>query len=161
MHSSEYSTLPEPQPQSSTKLQENLVYSCVCSNGQVPNASEYSQTIPYYQCTTAANNCVDNCPRADSACQAACRSRNPCGAQNPTRVNTSTISTMAATSTGGSSATADSTATGQFTGFGDSASSTGTSDTENQAQALAIGFGRSYGLIMVLAGVCGGFIFML
>jgi len=143
-------------------FQSTLAYSCVCSNGQQPNASQYSQTIPYYECTEAANQCVNNCAAGDSSCQSACRTDHPCGAQSPIRVNTSTISTMAATTTGaGASGTADSTATGNvYTGFG--GQPTGSSKSGAPAtQALAIGFGRAYGLIMVLGGVMGGFMFML
>lgn len=148
-------------PEENSCTSSTLDYSCVCSNGQQPNASEYSQTIPYYECTTAATDCVNNCNTADSSCQSACRTDHPCGAQDPKRVNTSTISsTMAATSSG-ASATADSTATGVYTGFGSSSKATGTSAAVHQAQALALGFGRVYGLVVVLACVCGGFMLML
>ncbi|BAE55689.1 hypothetical protein BDV35DRAFT_407571 [Aspergillus flavus] len=41
--------------------QKSLVYSCICSNNQSPNASEYSQTIPYFECTEKNNQCVKNC----------------------------------------------------------------------------------------------------
>ena len=154
--SSRSSSLLIVQPQST------LDYSCVCSNGQQPNASEYSQTIPYYECTTAATDCVNNCNSADSSCQSACRTAHPCGAQNPMRVNTSTVSsTMAAATSSGASATADSTAKGGYTGFGGSSKATGTSAATHQAQALALGFGRMYGLATVLACVCGGFMLML
>ncbi|KAL2041507.1 hypothetical protein N7G274_005889 [Stereocaulon virgatum] len=147
-------------PESNTCDATSLAYSCVCSNGQQPNASQYSQTIPYYECTQAATNCVNNCSPSDSSCQSACRSDHPCGAQDPIRVNTSTMSTMASTTTGGAgaSSTADTTANGQntFTGFGGS-SPTGTS----KSSAVALGFGRTYGLATVLVGVCGGFILLL
>lgn len=70
---------------------------------------------------------------------------------------------MAATTTGaGASGTADSTATGSniYTGFGGKA--TGTSKSSAPAtQAIALGLGRTYGLLIVLGGVMGGFIFML
>ncbi|MCJ1455939.1 hypothetical protein MMC28_006296 [Mycoblastus sanguinarius] len=134
-------------------------------NGQQPNASQYSQTIPYYECTEAATQCVNNCVQGDDACQSNCRDAHPCGAQSPIRVNTSTSSTMSATSTSGSTAsTADSTATGAYTGFGSGStgsSSSSKSAASDRAQALALGFGRSYGLAMILAGVSGGFMFML
>ncbi|KAK4690272.1 hypothetical protein P7C71_g6477, partial [Lecanoromycetidae sp. Uapishka_2] len=71
---------------------------------------------------------------------------------------------MAATTTGaGASGTADTTSTGDiYTGFG--SQPTGSSSSKNAApatQALALGFGRTYGLVMVLGGVMGGFMFML
>ncbi|KAL9042510.1 MAG: hypothetical protein Q9214_003759, partial [Letrouitia sp. 1 TL-2023] len=144
-----------------------LSYSCVCSNGQQPNASEYSQTIPFYECTEAANQCVNRCPKTDSNCQSQCRTAHPCGAQNPTRVNTSTITTMSAT--GMATATGDSAegagASTVYTGFG-AASTSGSADDSGSvhsidARALALGFGRSYGLTAVFLGVSAGFVFML
>ena len=70
------------------------------------------------------------------------------------------MSTMASTATGeaGASSTADTTANGQntFTGFGGT-SPTGTS----KSSAVALGFGRTYGLATVLAVVYGGFMFLL
>src|SRR5271163_1563967 len=88
--------------------QTTLDFDCVCGNGQSPNASEYSQTIPYFECQEYGDQCVAAC-NGDSTCQGACRDNNPCGAQNPTRVNvTSTSSAMSSTTlpAGASSGTA-------------------------------------------------------
>lgn len=63
-----------------------------------PNASEYSQTIPYYTCTETNNQCVLKC-NGDSTCQNNCRVKNPCGAQDPKRVNVTTTTAKAATPT--------------------------------------------------------------
>lgn len=49
-----------------------LDYSCVCASGLSPNATEYSQTIPYFICTEYNTQCVANCGR-DSACASSCR----------------------------------------------------------------------------------------
>ena len=143
--------------------QTSLSYSCICSNGQQPNASQYSQTIPYFECTQAATNCVNKCEQTDTSCQSACRSDNPCGAQHPILLNTSTISTMAATTTsGGSSGSATgTTASNTFTGFGGSSSATGKSVAPARTQALALGFGGKYGLFVVLGGMMCGFMLML
>ncbi|KAL8852871.1 MAG: hypothetical protein Q9221_002247 [Calogaya cf. arnoldii] len=134
-----------------------LVYSCICDNGLTPNASEYSQTVPFYQCQEAANQCVARCPKTDSACQTQCRTAAPCGAQNPTRVNTTTSSTMAATATRGG---ATATASDEYSDFGESAPTDG-SESTNSAQARAIGFGRSWSLAVVFIGISAGFTFML
>ncbi|KGO76114.1 hypothetical protein PITC_006570 [Penicillium italicum] len=70
-------------------------------NNVTPNATEYSQTIPYYTCTETNNQCVLKC-NGDSTCQNNCRVQNPCGAQDPKRVNVTTTTTTtakAATST--------------------------------------------------------------
>lgn len=143
--------------------QTSLAYSCVCSNGLQPNSSQYSQTIPYYECTQAATNCVSNCPPSDSSCQSACRTDHPCGAQDPIRVNTSAISTMAATTTSGGSAasTADTTASNTFTGFGGTSTASSQNVASARLQSFALGFGGKYGLLIVLGGVMGGFMFML
>ncbi|KAI7235893.1 hypothetical protein KC330_g4024 [Hortaea werneckii] len=68
----------------------SLTYACICANGQSPNISEYSQTLPYYICQEWTNQCVANCAQADNACASSCRDDHPCGALNPTRVNSST-----------------------------------------------------------------------
>lgn len=143
--------------------QTSLTYSCICSNGQQPNSSEYSQTIPYFECTQAATDCVNKCEQTDTSCQSACRSDNPCGAQNPTRVNTSTISTMAATTTsaGGKASTTGASASDTFTGFGGTSTASSKSVAPARIQALALGFGGEYGLLIVLGGMMGGFMFML
>ncbi len=63
---------------------------------------------------------------------------------------------MAATTTGaGAAQTGDTTATGSVFG------SKPTSGAGPNVQGLVLGFGRTYGLAMVLAGVTGGFMLML
>lgn len=69
---------------------------------------------------------------------------------------------MASTTSGsGPSSTADTTATGQNTftgGFGGSPTGASRSAAAARTQALALGFGRTYGLAMVLGGICGAFL---
>jgi hypothetical protein len=143
-------------------MQTTLDYSCVCDNGQSPNASEYSQTVPYFICTQYNTNCVNGCD-GDSSCQSACRQDHPCGALNPTRLNTSTISTMTATSTAGGGASAVSTGSGGtvYSGFGGAAATataTGSSGgSTSGAAAILLSLGHSYGVFIVAAGVLTGF----
>ncbi|OQD69196.1 hypothetical protein PENPOL_c002G09219 [Penicillium polonicum] len=85
-------------PTSNTCSPATLLYYCLCSNNVTPNASEYSQTIPYYTCTETNNQCVLKC-NGDSTCQNNCRVKNPCGAQDPKRVNVTTTTAKAATPT--------------------------------------------------------------
>ncbi|KAI9680084.1 MAG: hypothetical protein M1817_005100 [Caeruleum heppii] len=137
----------------------SLTFSCVCGDGQTPNASEYSQTLPYFICVEQANQCVAACG-GNSQCQAACRENRRCGAQAPTRVNTSTISTM--TSTDMSTATDGAV----YTGFGDSAAATtggaeATATSTPNAAMTALNLGRSYGLIFLTTGVLAGFVVLL
>ncbi|KAG9938549.1 hypothetical protein KCV05_g97, partial [Aureobasidium melanogenum] len=40
---------------------DTLDYSCICANNVAPNASEYSQTIPYYICTEWGTECISGC----------------------------------------------------------------------------------------------------
>lgn len=51
---------------------KTLDYSCVCASGLTPNATEYSQTIPYFICTEYNTQCVARCGQ-NSACASACR----------------------------------------------------------------------------------------
>jgi len=145
----------------------SLAFSCVCGNGITPNASQYSQTIPYFLCTQTNTNCVNNCG-GDSSCQSACRDDNPCGAQNPTRVNTSTISTMSATATSGGSAAGTASGGAVFTGFGGGSaattaagSSSGSGSKKSAASAMLLNIGQVYGLGLVAASFLAGFTMML
>ncbi|KAG0651778.1 hypothetical protein D0Z07_2021 [Hyphodiscus hymeniophilus] len=136
----------------------DLTFDCICGNGLSPNASEFSQTIPFFECQEYGNQCVAGCG-GDSTCQAACRDNNPCGAQNPTRVNlTSTSSTMSSTTlpAGATSGTAGVV----FTGLGGSAATqtaSSSSDTKKSNAQSAIDLGRTYGLITVFVGLFAGF----
>ncbi|KAF2088347.1 hypothetical protein K490DRAFT_602, partial [Saccharata proteae CBS 121410] len=105
---------------SNTCNPNTLAYSCVCANNLSPNVTQYSQTIPYFECTEYGNQCVANCSQGDNLCASACRTDNPCGAQSPVRVNTSTITTMSSTTSGGSAATGSAV----YTGFGGGAAAT-------------------------------------
>jgi hypothetical protein len=156
------------RPQQNDCNPDNLAYTCICANGQQPNASEFSLTIPYHQCQESNNQCERACPTNDATCQAACRTSNPCGAQNPARVNTSTSSAMEATSRPtaaptGDAEDSDSEPTAVYTGFGSdpTASADEGSGNTNSAQALVLGFGHTYGLFIVLTAVCGSFTLML
>ncbi|KIW65219.1 hypothetical protein PV04_07497 [Phialophora macrospora] len=146
----------------------SLTYSCICSNGLSPNASEYSQTLPYYICTQYNTNCQQACGN-DNTCAAACVQDHPCGALNPTRVNTSTITTMPATSTtDGAAASTASDGSVVYTGFGGGAATTtaasGDSESDSGSSAasrLVVNIGEIYGLAVVAAGIFFGFSMML
>lgn len=146
-----------------TDSQTTLDYSCVCANGLSPNASEFSLTIPYFECTEYGTQCVAKC-NGDSTCQSACRTNNLCGAQSPKRVTLSTTSTTSASATGTQSGATKTTGEAPLnTGFGtaQTPTSSGGGGGSSGAEALAIDFGRTYGLALVLAAVCGGFMVML
>lgn len=144
---------------------ETLTYDCICGNGLAPNASEYSQTLPYFLCTEYGNQCVTAC-NGNTPCQSACRDDHPCGAQNPTRVNvTTTTSSMTSTSlpagaTSGSAGVV-------YNGLGGAATTTASSseatstDTKKSGSQMALDVGRSYGLAVVLSGLFAGFALVL
>ncbi|KAI9866637.1 MAG: hypothetical protein M1813_001189 [Trichoglossum hirsutum] len=135
-------------PQQNTCDAPTLSFSCVCSNGATPNATEYSQTIPYFICTESNNECVNNCG-GNSGCQSACRTSHPCGAQDPQRVNITSTSTFAA-----KTGVATGTGKDDYAGFGTSTSAPGGKKNGGPA---AIDLGQSYGAGLVMAGVFAGF----
>lgn len=138
-------------------MQKTLGYSCVCSNGIQPNASQYSQTIPYFICTEQNNECVSAC-NGDSVCQSACRDDHPCGAQHPIRVNKTTSTASAAS--GGMSATA-SASNVVYTGFGSGAAATGAPKSGTASRGWALEFGQMYGTAALIGGVFAGFAVLL
>ncbi|KAI6366723.1 hypothetical protein MCOR25_005089 [Pyricularia grisea] len=109
-----------------------LNYACVCSNGNSPNLTEYSLTMPYHKCTQFQVNCVAACGLSDNQCSENCRVNNPCGAASPKGANSS--ATVAATS---STSTAANTIQ---TGFAGSGSNNGNSGSgANMAAPLSLG----------------------
>jgi len=139
---------------------KTLVYSCVCEvNGLSPNATEFSQTIPYFECTEWGNQCVNNCG-ADSTCAVNCRTAYKCGASNPTLYNITTTSSMTATATGGSAASSVNAA--DYTGFGGS-SATGSSSSSKKSDAtpMTLSYGQAYGMATIVTGFLAGFALML
>lgn len=127
---------------------ETLTYGCVCSDGQQPNITEYTQTLPYHVCTEWGTQCVKNCG-SNNDCASDCREKHPCGAQSPTRVNETTT-----TST---SASATATATNQvFNGLSDGSSNSNNNNGGKNA-AGALRFGDSYGIAVLAGGLFAGF----
>ncbi|KAF3481962.1 uncharacterized protein GIQ15_04721 [Arthroderma uncinatum] len=136
---------------------DTLAFDCTCSNGMTPNATEYSQTIPYFLCTESNNKCVKDC-NGVHACQSACREDHPCGAQNPTPPNSTTKPTMTATQSASSTASSGAV----YTGFGDgSASSTDTPKKGMAGQQVLLHVGQMYGMAVVLGGFLAGFAVLL
>lgn len=145
--------------ESNTCSPDTLDYSCVCSNGQSPNSTEYSQTIPYFVCTAYNTQCQANC-NGDSTCQAACVQNHPCGAQEPKRYNITT-SASGATATATGTATTSGGGDVVYTGFGTGSASVATGGSSAGSvgitNPLLTEFGQVYGLFMIAAGLFGGF----
>ncbi|KAI1497064.1 hypothetical protein F5X99DRAFT_398211 [Biscogniauxia marginata] len=125
---------------------ETLTYGCVCENGQQPNVSEYSLTLPYFVCQEWGNQCVTACGQ-DNTCSSACRQDHPCGALNPSRPNTTTSAT--------SSATESATATDSNAVYTGLAGSDGDSDDSNAA-FRAVDSNGAFGFILLAGCVCLG-----
>jgi len=130
---------------------DSLTYTCVCGNGISPNASQISQTLPYFICTEYGNQCVTAC-NGNTDCQSNCRSQHPCGAQDPVRVNTSTSSVMPSTTGAGGASN-----TQVFNGLGGAAATTTSASGKKSDAQSVLDMGRSYGLAVVLSGIFAGF----
>lgn len=146
--------------------QKTLQYNCVCGNGQPPNATEYSQTLPYYICQAWGQQCVANCG-GNNACQSSCTQDHPCGAQNPTPVNTTATSmSMTATATG-TDASGSTPSGGVYNGFGSggsaattTAAAAGGASTSSPAKSgaqAALAIAGSYGAMTMVAGLFASF----
>ncbi|KAM5446187.1 hypothetical protein MaudCBS49596_006740 [Microsporum audouinii] len=134
----------------------NLTFDCTCSNGKMPNATEYSQTIPYFICTESNNICVKNC-NGNHACQSACREDHPCGAQNPGRPNTTATPTTTASQTSSTSASSGAV----YTGFGDGSTSSDTPKKGMAGHQALLNAGQLYGMAVVATGFLAGFAVLL
>ena len=140
----------------------------MCGNGQVPNAANFSQTIPYYECQTANQQCADRCA-GEPGCVTGCNAKQ-CGASNPTRINaTSSGASGTATATATGTATGSAAATGSdgaseteaagSTGFFGAPAATSTSAASSNVQPAAFGLqaAERFGLALVFAGLGAGF----
>ncbi|CAI4218636.1 unnamed protein product [Parascedosporium putredinis] len=121
---------------------EALTYGCICGNGQQPNISEYTLTLPYFTCTEYGNQCVLACGQ-NNECSRACREDNPCGAQDPAPPN-KTTSTTSSTATSTKSADDE-----VITNLG-----------QDSGAAQAADLARHFGLAVVLGGFFAGFALM-
>lgn len=152
---------------------DTLQYQCICADNTVPNATEYSQTIPYFLCTYQVQNCVQNCGQFDPTCAETCRTGRVCGATNPTRVTSTkggsdkTTSAPSATGTSnnnnGDDVAFDATTTGKGgaskTGAAqdDDPAETGISGGDKPNAAIKLGSGYTFS-VMILSILCGAFI---
>lgn len=157
---------------------ETLQYQCICADNTVPNATEYSQTIPYFLCTYQVQNCIQNCGQFEPTCAENCRIGRVCGATNPTRATTTvsgsdkTTSAPAATGTGSSDdddddAAFDATTTGKggasktsVVDDDDAPAETGSNNSDTPSSAIKLGSGYTFS-IMLLSILCGTFVSLL
>lgn len=119
--------------------QSTLKFSCICSDGTVPDVSQYIETVPFYVCEANYGQCINAHPN-DAEGQRACKAAANCGSKNASAEDTTSSTTTAAsttmamtTSTGSSSQTSSSVAAA--------------STTHNAAVTLASLEGYSTGLM--------------
>jgi len=122
--------------QSNTCEASTLAWTCVCSDGTVPNGTQYSMPIPFHECQQYVTQCTQSCGQ-NSDCSSACQKNNLCGAQTPTRINATSSS---------ATATQTSQSTGNFNSFGG-----------NSGAGAAFRAGEVFGLGFVAAGLLAGF----
>ncbi|KAM0288108.1 hypothetical protein ACHAQH_000176 [Verticillium albo-atrum] len=143
-----------------------LNYGCICSDGQKPNMTEYSLTLPYHVCTAWGQKCVSDCGNGNNACASSCREDNPCGATDPSRVNATESS---ASPTADATASQTSSGSAIFTGLAGSDSdnndnnddSSSSSNSDNDNDSAASGLSRGLGLAALVGGLVGGFAVLL
>ncbi|KAF2754197.1 hypothetical protein EJ05DRAFT_504298 [Pseudovirgaria hyperparasitica] len=142
---------------------KNLEYSCVCEDGTSPNLTEYSLTIPFYECQEFGNQCVKNCGLANNACADRCRADNLCGAQSPTLSNTtSTVGPKSTTGPSATSGAADADATGDnFQSLDGSDNNQGGNNGNNGGTGAAGVLGANFGFAVLVSGLIGGFAVLL
>ncbi|KAJ6259827.1 hypothetical protein Dda_5469 [Drechslerella dactyloides] len=151
---------------------DTLQFSCICSDNTVPNATQYSQTIPYFLCTYQVQNCVDNCGSSYPQCAQQCVLGKTCGASDPKRSNVTVTATPTSTGAGSRKTGSGSNSNGDDVAFdgtstGDDASTTGGSDNsaagaKNAGNRLSsIYGGASAATVMLLSVLCGAFVLQL
>ncbi|KAF7549159.1 hypothetical protein G7Z17_g6585 [Cylindrodendrum hubeiense] len=148
----------------STKVNEcdpkSLTYGCICGNGQQPNVSEYSLSLPYFVCSEWGNQCVTACDGSNT-CASACREDHPCGAQDPKKYNTTATATgTGVLATASATDDADTIYTDVVDGDDDSdddSSDSSSSSSDKSGSATALEAGRKWGLAVVMGSMFVGF----
>lgn len=132
---------------------ENLYFLCKCEGNVEPNATQYSQTIPYFTCSLQLTDCVNNCG-TNPSCQTECKKSFKCGATDPTKPSKTAQSASATPSKTGDSSSGDGSDSGFATSDGGNAGGNGGSG----AGSLVLQLGSSYGLGVVAVGIAVAFI---
>ncbi|KAL1882655.1 hypothetical protein Plec18167_003077 [Paecilomyces lecythidis] len=144
--------------QTNTCDPDTLSFSCVCSDGSVPNSSEYKQSLPYFVCEANFGQCINNHPN-DLDGQEQCKQQEKtCGKKDPDSASSASTSSAAATTGAAATTLATSTTTG-----GTVASTTAakaTASTSSSA-ASAVKLGQDYSAALLAGGLLAGFRFVL
>ncbi|ERF75955.1 hypothetical protein EPUS_01321 [Endocarpon pusillum Z07020] len=108
--------------------ENDLTYSCVCSNGTVPDVSAYRDTLPFYICTETFNQCIAAHPD-DAEGQDTCQENQRCGTLNATAVESSSSDSSASSATSATSASTVATSTSAASGSASAASTASAAPT--------------------------------
>ncbi|KAG0302484.1 hypothetical protein BGZ97_002330 [Linnemannia gamsii] len=79
---------------------QTLLFTCECQGGTIPNITEYTYTIPYFECVADVQKCIKDCPQGDNGCYTNCNGRN-CTAEFPKKYNQTIATSIVATPTAG------------------------------------------------------------
>jgi hypothetical protein len=104
-----------------------LTYSCICSNGTVPDVSAYQDTIPFYICKETFVQCTAAHPD-DAEGQDGCKNNQQCGTLNATAIEGSSEESSSSSAT-----SATSMATSASAASGSGAAASGASATPTNA----------------------------
>merc|ERR1711977_768919 len=113
-----------------------LTYSCVCTNGNQPNISNYQQSLAAYECRAWKDGCNERNP-TDAEAQQNCLDT-PCGSKLVSEASSSSSSSMASMTATSSSSGSDSTNSASST-----AAAGGSSDSDSDSDSSASGTASS------------------
>jgi hypothetical protein len=123
--------------------QTTLDWTCTCINGNTPNFTDYTQTMPFYICQQWIANCVAS-NQGDAEAQFACRTV-VCGSTEPNSTESADEDTPSSTS----SASSSSATSGTPTSSGGASSAAATS----QGAAAALSVAKTYGTGILATGL--------
>ncbi|KAI7345790.1 hypothetical protein KC354_g14550 [Hortaea werneckii] len=113
-----------------------LVYTCVCTNGNMPNISAYDQSLAAYECRAWRDGCNERYP-GDAEAQQNCLDT-PCGSREVDDASSSSSSSMASMTATSSSSDSTSSASSTAAAGGSSGSdSDSNSDSDSSASGTA------------------------
>ncbi|KAK6064510.1 hypothetical protein SCUP234_12977 [Seiridium cupressi] len=120
-----------------------LDYTCTCSSGSSPDMNEYQDSLPFYICTQAFDNCISANVGSQTG-QANCTTtiKDQCGTKLASDSSSSSSTTSAASSSGtatGTATAASSSGTATSSSSKAGAMPTGVQHLGNGAVAVAVG----------------------
>merc|ERR1712029_716830 len=126
-----------------------LTYSCVCTNGNQPNISNYQQSLAAYECRAWKDGCNERNP-TDAGAQQECLNT-PCGSKLVSEASSSSSSsssgsdsTSSASSTAAAGGSSDSDSNSDSSASG-TASSSAAAASQSDSGAAAMRFAQTYG----------------